>query len=53
LGYQAVPEMKREVLVNATQDSDEVALEHSDGAFGGIVAMDARGSKLEVNVLFA
>jgi hypothetical protein len=45
--------MKREVLVNATQASDEVVLEHSDGAFGGIVAMDSGWSKLEVNVLLA
>ena len=53
MGYQAVPEMKREVLVNTTQASDEVILEGSDGTFGGIAAMDAGGSKLEVNVLMA
>jgi hypothetical protein len=44
--------MKREVVVNATQASNEVVLEHLDGTFGGIAAVDAGGSKLEVNVLF-
>jgi hypothetical protein len=53
LGYQAVPEMQREVLVNTTQASNEVVLECSDGTFSGIVVMDAGGSKLEVNVLLA
>jgi hypothetical protein len=45
--------MEWEVLVDTTQASDEVVFERSDGAFGGIAAMDAGGSKLKVDVFVA
>jgi hypothetical protein len=53
LGYQAIPEMEGEVLVNATQSSNKLVFEGSDGTFGGIVAMDSRWHKLEVDVFLA
>ena len=47
---EAIPEVEREVRVNAAEAGDEVILEGANGAFRGIAAMDPRGGQLEVDV---
>jgi hypothetical protein len=40
------------LFVHATEPCNEVILECADGAFCGVVRMDTRGNKLEVNGFF-
>lgn len=51
MGHQPVPKMERKVGVSAGKASDKMILERADGTFSGVGSVDARGNKLEVDVL--
>ena len=51
LGDEAVPQVEREVFVDAAEARDEVVFERANGAFGGVASVDAGRDKLVVNVL--
>ena len=44
-----IPQVEREVFVDAAQSSNEMILECADGAFGGIAAMNAWRGELKIN----
>jgi hypothetical protein len=39
LGQEFIPEVQREMFVNAAEAGDKVVLERADGTFGGIAPM--------------
>ena len=45
-----IPQILREVRVNACKDRMKVGLKHLDGTFSSITAMDIRRDKLELDV---
>jgi hypothetical protein len=47
-----IPQVEREVFVNASKASNEVILEGADGAFGGIAAVDTGWGELEIIFFF-
>ena len=51
--HKTIPQVEREVFVDAAKASNEVILEGADGAFGGIAAVDAWWGELKVNYFFA
>jgi hypothetical protein len=51
LGEETIPEMEREVLVDAAKAGNEMIFERTDGAFGSIAAVNTRGGKLEIDGL--
>ena len=53
LGDKAIPQVQGEGFVDTAEASDEMILEGADGAFSGVATMDARRSKLEVDVFAA
>jgi hypothetical protein len=52
LGQEAIPQVNGKFFVDATEPCNEVILEHADGPFRGVVTMDARRNKLEVDGFF-
>ena len=51
--HKTIPQVEREVFVDAAETSNEVIFERADGAFGGIAAVDSWWGKLKVNFFFA
>ena len=51
--HKTIPQVEREVFVDAAQSSNEMILEGADGAFGGIAAMNAWWGELKGNFFFA
>lgn len=49
LRKEAIPEVKWKVLVGAAEAGDEMVLESTDCAFGGVAAMGVGRHKLKVN----
>ena len=47
---EEVPELEREILVDAGKDGEKVLLEGVDDALGGVVAMHVGGHKLVLDV---
>jgi hypothetical protein len=53
LGHETIPQVEREVFVNAAKASNEVILEGADGTFGGIASVDPGRGELKVNFFLA
>jgi hypothetical protein len=53
LWHKTIPQVEREVFVNAAKASNEMILEGADGSFGGIAAVDSGWGKLKINNFFA
>ena len=49
---ETIPEMEREIGVNATEAGDEMILERTDASFGCIATMDVGRYQLEINFFF-
>ena len=47
--HKTIPQVEREVFVDAAQSSNEMILECADGAFGSIAAMNAWRGELKIN----
>ena len=50
LGHQAIPEVKREVIVHAAKTSNEIVLERANSALGRVAAMDVGRHELEIDL---
>ncbi len=50
MGHEFTPQVEWEVGVTAGKAGDEMVLQCAEGTFGGIVAVNSRGSELVVHL---
>ena len=51
--HKTIPQVEREVFVDAAETGNEVILEGAGGVFGSIAAVDSWWGELKVNFFFA